>query len=614
MKWKLPNGWSDQLAAARQAKASLEEDWTTELEYVASEQFEDLDKEAGLLAPRDDIKRGMLVFNRLQSNVNQAHARLLVTLPAVAALPASDSNDDITKAQLASELARYYWTTALIEETFNEEAFPFLVPIGTVAQHTYYDPADDEVKTDIVSPFDLIVPKGIRKFSEAWWVAVRTLVAKGDLLDCYDKDPEARKAIKAANPVTGDDEPEDHLEMLDVYWRSGQHAIILGGDNGKEVVLWSGEFDRDAFPVQVARSNVIGKRFWGFGMVHFAMDPQNAYNRAWNQILDGTDLMADPVILEPDECALDADAFTQGAGERVRYKASSGFKPSVMDGVALPHAVYLNLQRLQEEIDDACGIHPGSKGDTATGVKSAIHAKTLQSGDQMGLARVEASIAAMLRGTLKAALSLMKRHYTRPRMAQMMDDTGEWAWKTLQATNMGPVPEISFDTSTLFRSHIEDRRREVMELAAAQLLDPQDAREALAFRVSNRSDLAKIKARRHAQEMLELAKHGYEIEFFKSDDIGAFDDVFYEFMRDLVFYELPQELQDHIAATYQQIVAIKNAGIQAVMSKQQAVPGGSTGVPPPAPSNPIANAMPEPVPDGGPMMPAAGMPMEAGVM
>jgi hypothetical protein len=45
----------------------------------------------------------------------------------------------------------------------------------------------------------------------------------------------------------------------------------------------------------------------------------------------------------------------------------------------------------------------------------------------------------------------------------------------------------------------------------------------------------------HAEDLLNAAKKGFDIEIFKTDDLGVFKEVFGGYMRQTEYYSLPPE-------------------------------------------------------------------------
>ena len=129
-------------------------------------------------------RRGRITVNMILNIYRNVQARLAIAYPSVSVMPASPSTEDINKAQAAETFLRYYWHTEDMPDTI-EQLIQWLILTGNGGLHTYFDPDLKEIKTEVVSPYDLFFEPGATSFDESRYVAIRSIVLRKDLAAAY---------------------------------------------------------------------------------------------------------------------------------------------------------------------------------------------------------------------------------------------------------------------------------------------------------------------------------------------------------------------------------------------------------------------------------------------
>jgi len=192
------------------------------------------------------------------------------------------------------------------------------------------------------------------------------------------------------------------------------------------------------------------------------------------------------------------------------------------------------------------GLHSVSLGKRAVGVTSGKAMETLASYDTSPLQGTQTAIEGAVAEMAKCVLMTMQKYYTEQKMMRMLDELGKVTFHAIKGTDLSENPEVFIEAGSLFRDEAQDRDAKVLELMQLGILPPEQALEELSFRTGNSFVSEKVRGLAHARDMLEAAKRGGEVELFRSDDLGAFKEVFSEYIQGSEFYDLPDEDQDYI--------------------------------------------------------------------
>ena len=504
-------------------------------------------------ARRDGSKRQTV--NLLLNIYRNILSRLTLSYPSVVVVPASPSNDDIIKAKTSEIALRYYWSADDIEDVMNQ-AIQNLLICGTVALHTFYDSSDECVHTTVVNPYDLFFEKNVTRVQDSQWVAIRTFHIEEDVKKAYpDK---ADQITSFSGDSTGSlaydlhTVPDDRVELFEIYWRDGRHAIVNG-----DTYLYKGERHTTTFPVQVIKYTELPGRLWGLGLVQPLLDLQRLYNEQRTQIIHNVQLMGNPKYLIPKTSGVNAASITNKPGEKIFYNPAGG-APSMIQPAPMPGYVQESTVRTQAEMYDVAGIHSVSLGKRAVGVSSGKAMQVLTERDTSQLQTTQSNVERAMRDLGKVVLELMQMFYTEPKMARMLDQTGKVAFQAISSETIVREPEIFIEAGSAFRFDSQDRDRYVMDLFQAGLIKPEDALNEMSFRTGNAFITERVQAMAHAKRLLDAAKDGMQIEIFRSDDIPSMLKVFSDYIRTDDFYELPEEVQLYLRDV---VVALENPNV-----------------------------------------------------
>jgi hypothetical protein len=556
---EFPTDMRAKLSASRTAKTQEQRLWDLGLRFLEGRQWLRFDKNLDqYVASRSREGQAKVTVNLLLNIYRNVLSRLELSYPSVVVLPASPSSEDVVKAQSSEAALKYYWSSNRMENVLGE-AVRWLLTTGTCALHSYYDPDDQTVKTDTFGAYDIFFERGVNSPDDSQWIAVRTFHPRKSLEEAY---PDKKEMIEKAGIVNENDyssfynsdftgPPVDRVEVFEIYWRDGKHAIMVGdGYLYKEDKVPVG-----ILPIQIIRYTEVPRRLWGVSLIAPLLDLQLLYNKARSQIIHNVELMGNPKWVIPKTAGVSNNSITSRPGEKIYYNPAGG-RPEQISPSPLPSYIIDNVQRLQSEMGDVAGLHSVSLGKRAVGVTSGKAIEALASQDT---SQLQGSMAAIERGVSKMAsvvLQLMKAYYTEEKMMRMLDSYGQVTFRAIQATDLVEDPEIFIEAGSLFRNEAQDRDTKVLELLQMGLIPPDMALQELSFRTGNAFVSKKVAAMAHAQEILQLVKEGVgDPQILRNDDLQAFEQVFSDFMKTGEYYDLDMAIQDKIMQVLVAVVA-----------------------------------------------------------
>ena len=574
---KFPTDMHSHILKSRSEKTRHEREWSAAIRMLSGDQWLYW---SSRINDYNVIKRQngevRVTVNQMLNIERSIIARLTMNAPTPVVIPASDHVDDITKATASEMALRYFWLSDRQNRVWSA-AIRWMCQTGNAMLHTFYEPGielkeqldmlpgdypsdegekEDEVigsketkgrvRCEVVSPFDVFFEPGVHSPDEARWTAIRTYTTKAELKDTY---PDKATEI---DEMPDDSEyqlleyqeyrPQNRVEVFEVYWRDGRHAIMAGGTYLQKEVS---EDVRAVFPLRMMRYHVVEGDLWGLGPMVQIADLQQLYNRTRTQIHSNVRLMGNPPWLIPRTADVRKGSMMNKPGAIIRFTPGGG-KPEPANPQQMPAHVLREPSVLREEMSDVAGAHGITLGRREPGVKSGVHARTLTQQDATQLLMTQNEIVYSVEDTMRAVLLLMRRHYDEARMIKMLDASGTPAWKAISSTDIVENPEIHISADMLFQVDAANREVKALEYVQLGLMTPEEAREMISFRTYNTQVAQKFLALSHAKEMLQAVIMGNNIQILPTDDIEAFLRVFNEFTQSPEYYELSQDRQDYI--------------------------------------------------------------------
>ena len=557
---KFPKKIAGMIEASKSVKTSERRLWNLTARFLEGRQWLSYDRRTSehVTSRLSGEGQTRVTINLLINMYRNVLSRLALSYPSIAVLPPSPSNEDIIKAKACEMALRYYWQADEMKPKL-QNLVQMLLQFGTGALYSFYDPAKKRVSTEVYRPHDIFFEPAVIDPSDSQWIALRRFVTKAALKKAFPKD---KKEIEEAAGPTDDTygvvstgssmaPPKNRVELFEIHWRDGRHAIVLGSH-----YLHKGMRGMEEFPIQIVRYTEVDRRLWGISFLAPLLDLQLLYNRARSQMIQNVELMGNPKWLIPKTAGVASNSITSRAGEKIYYNAASPRPEQVMPA-PLPEYVTQNIVRIQSEMMDVSGVHSVTLGKRAVGITSGKGMDVLTERDTSQLQITQEYIERAVARTARCALALMQKHYTEPRMMAMFDQYGKPVYNAIKSTELLGTPDVHIEAGSLFRDEAQDRDMKIMQLMEAGLIEKDEALDELSFRTGNRRISEKVQSMAHARDMLNVILGGGMIEIFANDDIDSFKQIFSEFMKTAQFYEIPPEKQNYIRDV---LVSIATAG------------------------------------------------------
>tara|TARA_R100001594_G_scaffold62636_4_gene97012 strand:- start:4755 stop:6674 length:1920 start_codon:yes stop_codon:yes gene_type:complete len=551
-----PENIGSQISAGRNDKNTYARVWDLCTMFLEGRQWLEFDRDRGNYIinrrSRPDGSQRQTV-NLLLNIYRNILARLTLSYPSIAVMPASPSNDDIIKAKSSEIALQYYWHREDMESKLHK-GIQWLLVTGSVGMHSYYDADEDVIHSEPISPYDIFFEDKVTDPDDSQWIAIRSYHIEEDVKKAYPKYADEIASTQSDSEDASLDAelhtvPDDRVELMEVYWRDGRHAILSG-----DLYLYKGTWKTKSFPVQFIRYTEVPGRLWGIGLMQPLLDLQRLYNEQRTQVVHNVKLMGNPKWAIPKTAGINSSAMTNRPGEKIYFNPAGG-APQQIQPVPLPGYVLDSLTRTQAEMHDVAGIHSVSLGKRAVGVSSGRAMQVLTEHDTSQLQETQTNIETAIRDLAKVVLELMKEHYSEPKMVRMLDQTGKVVYRAISNENIADDPEVFIEAGSTFRQDARSRDQYVLDLLQAGLITPEQAMREISFRTGNAFVTEKVAAMSHAKKLLEATKRGFEIEIFQSDDIPSMLKVFSDYTHSDEFYTLPEERQLYIRDV---VVALSN--------------------------------------------------------
>lgn len=552
---KIPNAGKlkDQIDQNRQDRQRFARIWDLCLLFLQGKQHVKFDKIKDKFV-RSGSDESQVTVNLMVNIWRNVLSRMTIAYPSSTVLPASDSSEDIIKAKSCEYALRYYWNEDKLKRKI-VDGLRWLLSTGNVAFHTKYN--GEKVTTEVISPYDLYFEPGLDDPDKCNWIGYSKLVNREELEDAY---PGKKEIIQNSAEATNDSpggswmrlrqtsKPKDRVEIFDIYFRSGERRVILGSD-----YLFEGEWVGKNMPISFVRYTTIPGNLWGMGMLEPLLDIQDQYNRVRAQIMENSDLIANPKWMIPKSAGVAPSAITRRRGEKVYYNDVGGQRPIPVQMPSLPGYVLQQVSVLAGEMLDVAGVHATSLGKRAVGVTSSVAMQQLSGKDSQQLMVTQEDLEEAITEVCKSALTLMQKYYKKKRMVRMLDNLGSVVFRGLDSTSLMEDPEVFIEAGSMFRDERQDRDQKMLELVQMGLLPPKEAIKQLSFGTGFSFISEKLQALSHAQDLLVAAQKGSIIEIFPTDDLESFGEVFGEYIRTEEYYALPEERQQYIRDIYMSI-------------------------------------------------------------
>lgn len=508
--------------------------------------------------PNDANASQQAMFQKLLEPYRTLLAKLAINIPWAAVMPATDSPDDVAKAQSAEALLQYWLQSQKFDRKMTT-AIQWLLQTGNAG--LYLSQHGTETRLEAISPFNILLEPDLSDPDDTRWVILRRFATKKELSALFPDKAEIIKDLpvsvdpmgqptRSTSPGWSNQQPGDRVEYWEYCAKDGKLAFLLPDPC---TVLYDGDLPEGCWPFAFIPYTPISGRCFGKGAVEPSIEPMRFYNLIRTSMLRNATLTGNPKVLVHNQDAGTANGWTDRPGQIIRWGASDDQAidlaipaPTYLQPPSMPAYVQNLPAEMLNEILSCMGVSAVSLGKRQANVSSgrAIEALTENSASQLAVTQqqIEFAVAHICR----CALQMMKEYSNGKTMIRQLDRYGAPVYRELQMTDLSDeTPEVFIDADTLFRSRAADRRNAVIADMNAGIISPEDAKEMLRSRTASMPDLAYMADLRHAKEVLEAAVAlAAPVKFYPNDNLPLLQRVFSEYMRSPDFYKQPKAVQD----------------------------------------------------------------------
>ena len=472
-----------------------------------------------------------------------------------------------------------------------------MIVTGNAYMHSYYCSEKEQIEVDVVPPYDIFCQQDVDDIQHSEWLIRRSYLYSSVIERTYPNIDLSKVNAESTRVgqdrlnftyASGNSREDDRYEVLE-YWSRGEgtHCIVIGSQIAWEAKKWDG---KAGFPVVHFRFHTLPGRLHGKGAIAPLLQIQKEYNAQRSAIITNIRRMGNLQWVVANNSGVDQITNTPGA--IIRYNPSS-VAPKQMPLNPLPGYVLDNVNRSHSEMLDLAGVHASSLGKRVTGIESGKAINALVNQDESQLQGVLDSIEKGARDLSRLMLGLAKKHYSKRRMIRAFNQDGGMFFKMVRGTDLSQDPDVFFEASSLFKSHVAEREKRAVELAQLGLLTPEEARKAISFFGQDAMIHQSVRNYNYALDLLEAAISGDDVLVLPSDPVKQIIEVFQEYTTSEAFSDTTEEIQANIQGILISVLAQGNPQMAQQLS-QPLYP-----LQPPQPQQPQQQQPPGPANQGG---------------
>lgn len=531
-----PDNFHTKIAYARSKRqpSVLTWDWCRRMLKGEQNYYLDYKRNRMMQVPDSGNRRNQTVTDILLPPYRTGMALLRTQQPKLEFHGTSATWSELTKGLACNQAASAWWQQNQLNRLLRK-GVRYMMTDGLGCLHNYYDPGKKKVCTNMVSAYDFLFEADVRSLDEAQWFARRHLYTRKDLAAAY---PDKAAQINELPSITTLDNkspvPEDRLDVWEIYWRdgSGRHAILC-----EQIYLWQGTSPGNRCQLYPLCFTQVPGEPWPIAMIAPLLDPQRRYNRYRNIQLDIADQHSNPVWLVNTASNVPKSAFNNNPDNVIAFSALGG-APTRAWPQNPPQGLFEQTAMALSETMDLAGFHPSTTGKRSVGVTSGVAIRELADGDMTQLDDVVQNINDAVMDCSVGALVLWKAYLTEEQLVRFMDESvGTVVFRQLRGTDLLDDPQVFMVPGTLFTIDAQNRDERLLGLYDKKIVDADQVKRQLSFRVDNMSSTKKMLALAHATDLLAWVRAGQQIEIFPTDDLQTIADVFKDFMGSPAYYE-----------------------------------------------------------------------------
>ena len=324
-------------------------------------------------------------------------------------------------------------------------------------------PSGDTVETAL-SLAEFVVEPGARIAGRArWWIKAQALPpaqVKAEYGLSDEPAADATAGLSAlegklvAATATGQHGPGDvastPLTLVLTYYErpnpatpKGKVEVVVGDKTVWGPKEWPFPFV-DYLNLATCRETVIENQWLGETVLSVARPVQVAFNAAWSNILEHSDIAGNARLLMPESSLQLAEQYSDVIGEQIPFMDGMS-TPSWLSPPQLPAWLLQMPAQLRAELDNIMGVHDISRGSAPANIESGYGLAVLAEQDATPIGKMAKSQAEMWGRVASMVLKIYEAEVDEERSAVIRvpgspPDTVTWSGKDIAGQTEAKVP------------------------------------------------------------------------------------------------------------------------------------------------------------------------------
>lgn len=435
--------------------------------------------------------------------------------PEVAAVPASNSDEDRDAAKIATKVAKAFWINrrmrkklreaglwlystgnVFLEDVWNKR----LAPIGFSQEQGRFVYAGD-ADVNVWSPFDVLGPfahfNGGDLDDYPWLILEKTRTLEY-LADKYKEghrvtaeDFAGMNILTVVSNALGKSDISRVPSAMEVWLRikpckKYPKGLSVFAANG--VILEEGDYPFDTYSLEQFKDLEAPGIFWGKATTEFAIPLQRSWNEDASSIENFNRWMGKGKWLSPRNANMESDP-DDTHGEVIQYTPVVGHKPEHVTLKGLPSTYDQNMGRIKLSLQDLFSQHEVSMGTNKSDIRSGEMVDLLLEQDAHGGVLSRATFEEGLEHLLTRVMKRIAKGYKSERVMHIASSENRYEVLSFQGADLGNNTTIRvLAQSTVPESRIAREAKIERRFRQGVYGNPQDP-----------------KVRRHVMKMLDEA-------------------------------------------------------------------------------------------------------------
>jgi hypothetical protein len=463
-----------------------------------------------------------MVISLAQAYAQRTVARLTSAKPEIAVAPATASQEDIDRAEVAEMVIQHLWEAKRVQKVLRD-ATGWMVETGNGIIRFDWNPnagpsTEDgvpigDIELCALSPYEVDFDPEGRDLESCQWVMFNRVRPVQWIKDNY---PDKADLIVPEETYVHTLYAERLRNLVGVFgsttsWGAGTNYGMSAGKcatmieywerpskqhpKGRRVIMASkiilhdgpNPYDHGDFPIVMFREVPVAGRILGRPRLESGLPLIQDMNRLRSQMVQIRNRMCKPKWIVPITAKVAQSSITDESGEVVTYYPSmNGEKPMPMPSPEMPSTYIQQHNITMQNFEDVMGWHEVSRGQMVKGARSGRIISLLQDADDSQLAVTSEEIQGALGQLARRMLSLFHQFASEERLVKISGPLGGIVAKKVLGKDLeGKDPNADYyDVRVAVGPSLPRNRaarlNEITELLDGKVLDP--VKDALAIR------------------------------------------------------------------------------------------------------------------------------------